>query len=328
MKNFYIKSILLSIAVSSAVFFAYAGTLTCSITTSAGCSGVKVLRMSGTTNAHAELPSGVDPDYDNNVICCSGISGLSNTCSGNQVTVLRLSSTTNAHVQQNTQSGYTDNACLSAPSGAVLTIGYQSTNCTGFDTTLASMELVDNSHIGDTTAYTTKICGSAVEAPQSLSFSLSTNAVYFGGIVSSVTRYASSTEVGGSGTEVEAHTLSVSTNAASGYNLTVMGQTLTSLQNSANTITALGGTNTTPSTNTEQFGIRLSVNSGNGTVSSPYAAAGFAYAATATTSSQVATGAGDDVTTIFSVRYVANIAGVSEPGSYTSNLVYVATANF
>jgi hypothetical protein len=328
MKLFFFQSSAVCLIIFGTLAITYAGTLSCSITTAAACTDVIVLRMSGSSNAHAELPSQSNAAYANNVVCCTGVTGLNNTCTGNQVTVLKLSSTTNAHVQQNSQSGYTNNTCLSAPTGATLSIGYQGTNCTGYDTTLASMQQADNAHVGDTSVYTTKICGTGIIAPQSLSFSLSANAVYFGGIASSVTRYASSTNTGGSGSEVEAHTFSVSTNAASGYTVTVQGQTLTSAQNSTYTVTALGGTNTTPSTNTEQFGLRMGVTSGTGSVSAPYSAAGFAYAATATTSSQVATGSGDSVTTVFSVRYVADIAGVTESGSYSSNLVYVATANF
>ncbi len=164
---------------------------------------------------------------------------------------------------------------------------------------------------------------------QSLSFALSTSTVYFGTLSSASTRYASSTNVLGSASEVQAHTLTVNTNAASGYTVTVRGQTLTSLQNPANTVNAIGGSNTSPSIGTEQFGIRLTASGGIGAVTAPYAASGFAYAATATTTSQVASAAsGDSATTTYSVRYMTNISPTTEAGTYQANVVYVVTANF
>jgi hypothetical protein len=164
---------------------------------------------------------------------------------------------------------------------------------------------------------------------QDLSFTLSTSTIYFGTLSSASTRYASSTNTAGSATEVGAHTFAVNTNASSGYTVTVRGQTLTSQQNASNTITALGGTNTSPSVGSEQFGIRLTASGGIGAVTAPYAASGFAYAATATTTSQVASAAsGDSATTTYSVRYMTNVAPVTEAGSYRANIVYVVTANF
>ncbi|MFA5773002.1 MAG: hypothetical protein WC974_09755, partial [Thermoplasmata archaeon] len=82
---------------------AYAGTLSCSITTAAACTGTVIYRMSGTSNAHAELPSQATAAYDSNVVCCSGVTGLGNACSGTFATALKLSGVTNAHVEQNSQ---------------------------------------------------------------------------------------------------------------------------------------------------------------------------------------------------------------------------------
>lgn len=162
--------------------------------------------------------------------------------------------------------------------------------------------------------------------PQSLTFSVSTSTIYFGVVSSVQARYASSTNQSGSNTEVEAHTFSVATNATNGYTVTAKGQTLTS---GIHTINAIGNTNTASATGTEQFGIRLTSTGGSGVVTSPYAASGFAYAGTATTSTQVASASiGDDAETVYSVRYIANIAPVTEPATYSANLVYVATANF
>jgi hypothetical protein len=295
--------------------------LSCSITTNAGCSETVVLRMSAASNAHAEMPSEVTAAYDNNVVCCSGLSGVS--CSGNTASVLNLSSTTNAHVEVSTNSNYVNVACISAGAEEPI-IAYQDNNCTGYDTTLVSISSTTNATVGSSTVYVKKVCGSLL--PASLTFAISNTTIFFGGLSSVVTRYASSTNNGGDGSQVEAHTFEVRTNALNGYSVSVQGQTLTS---GGDAVLAIGGTNASPSIGSEQFGIRLVASGGVGIVSSPYAASGFAYGATATTSSQVASASsGDNATTTYSVRYMANIAGITKPGEYVSNLVYVATANF
>lgn len=139
---------------------ANAGTLSCTVRASS-CSGgeTAIWRMSSTTNAHAELPS---QSLYSQVICCTGVTGLSNACSGVFATALKLSGTTNAHIQQS--GSYAQSACISVPSGGSVSVGYQATNCTGFDTTLGSMTGTTNAHVGNGTAYTTKICGTAAGA--------------------------------------------------------------------------------------------------------------------------------------------------------------------
>lgn len=109
--------------------------LTCSVTTVCNSPNVVIFRMSNTTNAHAELPS--QSNYSQ-LVCCSGVTGLGNSCSGTYAVAAKLSGTTNAHVQQNTYANYANNACISVPSGGSVSIGYQANNCTGYDTTLAS----------------------------------------------------------------------------------------------------------------------------------------------------------------------------------------------
>jgi hypothetical protein len=106
--------------------------------------------------------------------------------------------------------------------------------------------------------------------------------------------------------------------------MTVNGATLTS---GANTITAIGSSNTASSAGTEQFGLRMSASGGSGTVSVPYAASGFAFD-TAAFPDQVASASGSSANTTYSVRYLGNITAQTEAGAYTATLTYVATANF
>src|SRR5258708_5283349 len=162
-------------------------------------------------------------------------------------------------------------------------------------------------------------------ASQTLSFNISANSVGFGNLSTSASTYANSAGTG-STTEVEAHTLSASTNATNGYTISIQGATLT---NNSNTITAIGSTAAAPSSGTNQFGLRINITSGTGTATAPYATTGqFAYAATATASSQIASGTGDGSSTIFSMRYLCNISSLTVAGPYTTNLTYTITANF
>jgi hypothetical protein len=132
--------------------------LSCTVASACNTPDVAVFKLFQTGNSHAELAS--QSNYSK-YVCCSGVSGISNSCSGpNAVTVLRLHDATNSHVEENTQGNYGNNACLSIANGTV-TVGYQNSNCTGFDTTLASISGVTNAHVGDASAYPLKVCASA-----------------------------------------------------------------------------------------------------------------------------------------------------------------------
>ncbi len=164
----------------------------------------------------------------------------------------------------------------------------------------------------------------------SITFTISDNTIFFGNLKSSGTScWAQGTDPGAvtcpTTTESEAFNMTAGTNATSGYIITIQGATLTS---GANTITAIGGTNTAPSIGSEQFGIRLTASGGSGSVTAPYAASGYAYASTASTTSQVASASGPSATTTYSVREIANIAAVTEAGTYTTNQTFVATATY
>ncbi len=165
---------------------------------------------------------------------------------------------------------------------------------------------------------------------QSLTFTISTTTIYFGNLSSTGAKFASSTNASGDSTETIAHTLAVSTNGSSGFTVTVRGQTLTSQQNSANTISAIGASIASSTTGIEQFGIRATESGGTGvSISSPFSfATSYGYAATATTSATFAVGTGPTLTSTMSLRYVTNIAAITEAGTYAANLNYVATANF
>lgn len=201
----------------------------------------------------------------------------------------------------------------SASSSAVILIR------AGADTGSITQNIIDND---------TVVISATVN--QSISFTISTTTIYFGSLGTGQAKFASSTNSSGDTTETIAHTLGVTTNAGSGYTVTLRGQTLTSQENAAHTISAIGATAASSTNNTEQFGIRATVSGGsNATIDNTFVwTTSYGFSATATTSETFATGSSATNLTTYSLRYVANISGTTEAGTYTASLVYVATANY
>ena len=163
----------------------------------------------------------------------------------------------------------------------------------------------------------------AATVVESLSFIISDPSIGFGTLSTVSARFATG-DLLGSGTEIEANNIQVGTNAASGFILTVGGTTLTS---GVNTITAIGATNLASAPGSEQFGIRATATGGTGTVSAPYAASGFALD-TGAFPDELGASVGPSAVTTYSMRYLANIAALTEAGAYTATLTYIATARF
>ena len=126
--------------------------------------------------------------------------------------------------------------------------------------------------------------------------------------------------------------IGVSTNASTGYAITVAGNTLTS---GSNTITAQA-TQATSSQGSSQFGINLRDNA-TPNIGTDVSGSGTATAtANYNTADQFRFVSGDiiasknsaDAHRLFTVSYIANIAGNTPAGSYTTNLTFVATPTF
>ena len=217
--------------------------------------------------------------------------------------------------------------------GHVITITFNGTNkITNGSAGTSSLTISGN--FGDTGVISMAIVSNGVVAVSAqvlptLSFTVSGNAIYYGQLRTAGICFAQPTDPGAvtcpTVAEAEAFNMTASTNGATGYTITVQGATLTS---GANTIAALAS-NTASAPGTEQFGIRINhTGVGTGTVSSPYAAAGYAYTGTATTPAPVASALVATLTDTYSVRYMANISPVTKAGSYTTSHTYVATGNF
>ncbi len=167
-----------------------------------------------------------------------------------------------------------------------------------------------------------------VTVQPAFSFSLSNGSIGFGSLSVAASRFATSD---GSGTNVEpgaAHIMSVSTTAATGYSVSLSGDTLTS---GVNTITPIPGLTSAPLTpGTEQFGIRAGVASGTGTVAPPYngTSGNYGFGTSPLNSQLFASTSAASAQAVYNVNYAANIAAPTEVGSYVTTLTYEATTNF
>jgi hypothetical protein len=164
-----------------------------------------------------------------------------------------------------------------------------------------------------------------IPTPPYISFSISDNSVGFGNLSSVSARYASGDGLGTGTIYTTAHSISVTSNAVGGYVMTLGGNTLTS---GPNTISAIGPTALSPAVGSNQFGVAASVLSGSGNVSSPYSTTNFYALDSAAFPDVIATGAGDEVETIYNLSYVANIAALTSAGNYSATLNYVVTGTF
>jgi len=130
--------------------------LTCSIT-SGSCSNTTVFKMYSATNSHAELTSQANYTY---YACCSGITGLGTSCSGNYDTVLKLYSSTNSHVEKSTELNYGNSVCLSLPEGTNLVCDYAS-DCANLGPDYACVASISgdtNAHVGNCDNFSIKVC--------------------------------------------------------------------------------------------------------------------------------------------------------------------------
>ncbi len=162
--------------------------------------------------------------------------------------------------------------------------------------------------------------------PPYIAFTISDNSVGFGTLSAGESRYATGNLLGTT-TDSQAHTLSVTTNAASGYVVTLSGATLTCSGCGGATITPIGSTATTVLPGTEQFGVRYTLLSGTGTTSAPYDTGLYAFD-TANFPDTVLGGLGDSYTSVFGAYYLANVTSETESGTYTGTVTYTVTGTY
>jgi hypothetical protein len=153
--------------------------------------------------------------------------------------------------------------------------------------------------------------------------------IYFGSLSTSAAKWAHGTSTSGSASDVAAHTMTIVTNAASGYTISYSGALLTS---GSNDIDAASITNDADgSQDTEQFAIGYSA-SGDATVASGYdhnaTAANRDWTFVAGSAQTVVSETVPTATETISAYYLANISGLTKAGNYTTTLTYIATGVF
>jgi hypothetical protein len=331
-KKYFKKLVILLLFLPIIIFpIAVFAALSCTVSTAAACTGgtnVVILRMSGSSNAHAELPAQSGGAFAANVICCSGVATLGNSCAAtNKATVLKLQAVSNSHVEQNNQANFSNLACISDSAVAdVISVAYLQSSCAGYDTTVGSISAATNAHVGGSSSFTTKICASIGSVP-SLTFSNDDAAIGFGSLSSSSATYANGAATG-SITDVTANTLTISTNATNGYVLTYYGDTL---KNGANSISAATIANSTAGTaGTSQFAVSGTM-TGTGSMTSTYDHAhspspNWNYAATTTTT--IASSNAAAATDSIAMHYLANIPTTQASGAYSTSMTFILTGTF
>ena len=218
-------------------------------------------------------------------------------------------------IGQNTTTGTTASQYLNPAASGSYTISIAAGDDSGDIVT----RIIDNDRV-TITAHVT----------ETITFSLSDYEVGFGNLNPTGARFATGTEPYGANgpTPVVAHTMSVSTNGSSGYEITYIGNTLTSgAGDTIDAATITGDEDGTPGT--EQFAIGF-VAGTDATVVPAYNQANptFNYSFVPNVETPFVYETAPSDTEIVSAYYLANISGVTPAGLYSTSLTYVATANF
>ena len=149
-------------------------------------------------------------------------------------------------------------------------------------------------------------------------------AIGFGTLSSSAARYATA-DTTGSGSDSVAHTMTVATNAASGYTLAYTGASLTKGGDVIDVATITGDANGTPGS--EQFAVAGAL-TGSGSMISDYDSASSNWKFVAATPSTLASSTGPVASDSIAMHYLANISGSTPAGTYTTIVTFTATGNF
>jgi hypothetical protein len=303
----------------------------CSVATSCP-TGTVIWRLASTTNAHSELPSQSNPNY-NQLICCSGIVGLGNACSGSFAVVAHLSSTTNAHAEESTFSNYPENICLQVPGSDTVTVGYQNTNCLGFDTTVASLSASTNAHVGSGTAYTRKICATVSQSDLTFAVDSGTQSLTVTpGIVSATTSILSAKTTNASGFIISVQkqnsdfTLKLNTDS----NVVIADKTEWIAPGATTTSGNATASSTQP--NTLQFRVRVANTDSANLASSWWGSndlnSGALFGGFPSTTQKIADrSTSAPATTTTTVLYNLNVPTTQKTGTYSGDIIYTATAN-
>ncbi|MBN2330886.1 MAG: hypothetical protein JXC85_03655 [Candidatus Aenigmarchaeota archaeon] len=133
------------------------------------CSGgaaeneIPIFRMWALSNAHAQTIAYNDYEY---TVCCGGMGpgGLGMSCDSIDNHVLDLYSPTNSHVANPLTFTYTEYVCISSPIASMFCTVSPGSCPSNAPVGVASIFSDTNSHVGDYTAYGSKVCCGATES--------------------------------------------------------------------------------------------------------------------------------------------------------------------
>jgi len=133
--------------------------LTCAVRqTNCNAGEVGVMRMSNTSNAHAELINGTDYDY---LVCCKDNDNRNNLTNSSGTNIVNLSSATDAHAEVPGTTDYPYGVYLGAePDNITCTYDEVSGSCSGNKTCLFTMSNTTDAHVADCTSdpYSLTVC--------------------------------------------------------------------------------------------------------------------------------------------------------------------------
>ncbi len=265
------------------------------------------------------------------ITAVSSSSGVAPTCTAgvNNVAVTINTSTNNFVVTA--CSTYT-----SSGSNAGITFTINGTTASGTGTMTNKNADLDSSLVsitgsnGDSASAavvveTNSVVNITANVDPTLTFANDDAAIGFGTLTSGAARYANAAATG-SGSSTVAHTMTIGTNAPTGYTLTYNGGLLTSGANTIAAATITGDADGTPGT--AQFGIAAAV-TGTGAAAAGYEQGSNNWNFVANTTSTLASASGTlSGTDSVAVRYLANIPTTQPAGSYSTSLTYIVTGNF
>lgn len=274
----------------------------------------------------------VDSTGSRSILAVSTVSGTPPTCttSGQNVCVT-IDTTNNTFTVFPTTTGFTASAAATATTFTIkgTTAVGTGTMTNGADVNssqLSITETTDSATAAVVTETNATVSITATVAP-TLTFANDDATVGFGQLTTANARYATGDTLGTATANTTAHTLTIGTNAPTGYTLTYNGPTLTH-SNTIDTIapaTFTADSNGTPATS--QFALDATV-TGTGTVTSGYSRSVDDFKFVASTVSQVASSSGAVSSDTVAVRYLGNISASQAAGSYSTNLDWVVTGNF
>ncbi len=192
----------------------------------------------------------------------------------------------------------------------------------GADTGTIAVEVISNDQITVQATVDPTITFTLIDATST------DNTIGFGSLLTGSARYATANgtyTAGGSGSDTSAVTMTIATNASGGYVLSYLGDTLKSGSDSIAAATFTGDADGTPGT--AQFATGYTA-SGGSTVATAYDNSSNNWSFVANTTTTIVSRTTPTSTETIGGHYLANIAGNTPAGAYSTIITYIATGTY